>query len=124
MRITINNSSDENRKYKRYAGKFKVSFSVLSGKGATPFEFGKCLTMDISRGGARLLLDESISTPIMIQLNISIPNRNFGIFVLGKALYCNERNGSGNMPQSAFEAGIKFVGLLPPDFEHLLTTMA
>ena len=87
---------------------------MLSGVGATPFEYGATETLDISRSGVRLKLSDEIKPPMLVQMHIQIPNRSLGLFLLGKIVYCSKSKDS-----EYFDAGIKFVGLLPPDLDKL-----
>jgi hypothetical protein len=93
----------------------KVTYTVLSKVDSTPFEFGDSMTLDISRTGLALLLDEPIPVPILLQLQLRVPTRPYGLFVLGKSVYCTPVEEIG-----MYRVGIKFVGILPPDLEQVL----
>lgn len=103
------------RRYDRFLKDLKVSYTVLSKVDSTPFEFGDSVTCDISRTGLALQVDEPIPVPILLQLQICVPSRPYGLFVLGKSVYCSPVEESGR-----YRVGIKFVGLLPPDLESVL----
>ena len=107
-------TNDERRQHQRYPRELKVTYSILSSEGATPFEFGDCITLDISRSGVRLCLNEKINVPVLIQMNIRVPERSYGIFILGKVVFCGDSE--IDEFKGMHEAGVKFVGLLPPDF--------
>ena len=98
------------RAFPRYPLEFKVSYTLLSSMDATPFEYGETITQDISQSGACLLTKEKVQVPILIQLNIQIPSRKYGIIVLGKTVWC-----SLDEQIKQYRVGVKFVGLLPPD---------
>lgn len=106
----------ERRGFKRFIQQLKVSYTVLSGIGATPFEYGVAETVDISRSGVRLVVDDIIEAPMLVQMHIHVPNRSYGLFVMGKLIFCRGvQNKKAN-----YEVGIKFVGLLPADLEEIL----
>ena len=112
-------AQDERREFERYMQLLKVSYSILAGEAATPYEFGECITLDISRKGVKLRLAQQLKTPSLVQLYIRVPNRSYGIFVLGKVLYCRPLKVEDS--EDGWEAGIKFVGLLPPDLDQFIT---
>lgn len=105
----------DKRRYERFLRDLKVSYTVLSKVDSTPFEFGNSVTRDISRTGLALQVDEPIPVPILLQLQICVPSRPYGLFVLGKSVYCSPEEEHG-----MYRVGIKFVGMLPPDLEHVL----
>jgi c-di-GMP-binding flagellar brake protein YcgR len=106
----------ELRRYQRFLKEIKVSYTVLSKVDSTPFEFGDAVTVDISCTGVALLMDEPISVPVLLQLQLRIPSRPYGLFVLGKTVYCTAIEEIG-----MYRVGIKFVGILPPDLENILS---
>jgi len=105
----------EKRSYQRFLKQVKVSYTILSRVDSTPFEFGDALTVDISRGGLSLLLDEPVPVPGLLQLHLRVPRCPYGLFVLGKTVHCTPVEDIG-----MYRVGIKFVGLLPPDLEIAL----
>ena len=105
----------DQRRFKRFLRDLKVTYTVLSKVDSTPFEFGDSVTLDISRTGLALLLDEPIPVPILLQLQLRVPTRPYGLFVLGKSVYCSPVEEIG-----MYRVGIKFVGILPPDLEQVL----
>ena len=105
----------DQRRHERYACKVKITYTVLSSKDATPMEYGVTYSRDLSAGGVCLYVDREIAAPVLMQLNLAIPVRPHHLLVLGKALRCRrcEEN-------DLFEVGVKFVGILPPNFRELL----
>lgn len=108
----------EKRRYERFLKKVKVSYTILSKVDSTPFEFGDAVTIDISRGGLALLLDEPVPVPGLLQLHLRVPRAPFGLFVLGKTVHCLPVQDIG-----MYRVGIKFVGLLPSDLQKALEEM-
>ena len=97
---------NDRRAFKRFAQTLKVSYTVLSGIGATPFEYGVAETVDISRSGLKIVVEEEIAAPMLVQLNITVPTRAYGLFVLGKAVYCTPRE----EPETGFDVGQALFG--------------
>ncbi len=105
----------EKRRYERFLKEVHVSYTVLSKVDSTPFEFGNSVTLNISRTGLSLLLTQPMPVPVLLQLQLRLPNRPYGLFVLGKTVYCTPME-EINM----YRVGIKFVGILPPELEMVL----
>ncbi len=105
----------EKRRYRRFLKELKISYTVLSKVDSTPFEFGNSITVDISRSGLSFLLDEALPVPILLQIQLRMPSRPYGIFVLGKTAHCKALEDIG-----MYRIGIKFVGILPPELETAL----
>ena len=113
--MSNNISHEEKRVYPRFLRELKVSYTLLSSMDATPFEFGETISRDISQSGICLLTNEKVQVPILIQMNIQIPTRKYGIIVLGKTAWCEF-----DASCSKYRIGVKFVGLLPPDLNHII----
>ena len=62
-----------------------------------------------------MVTDRPVPCPILMQLNLSIPRRPFHLLILGKTIRCLASD------DGLYEVGIKFVGILPPDFKQILT---
>ena len=113
--MSKNQSYEEKRAYPRFLRKLKVSYTLLSSMDATPFEFGETISRDISQSGICLLTNEQVQVPILIQMNVQIPTRKYGIIVLGKTAWCNFDTSCNK-----YRVGVKFVGLLPPDLDYII----
>lgn len=107
--------SRDQRRYERLSCKMKITYTVLSSVNATPMEYGVTFSHDLSEGGVCLYTDRGIDVPMLMQLNLAIPVRPFHLLVLGKALRCRKCEDTG-----LFEVGVKFVGILPPNFKELV----
>jgi c-di-GMP-binding flagellar brake protein YcgR len=105
----------EKRQHERLVKKIKVTYTVLSKVDSTPFEFGEAVTVDISSGGLSLLVQVAVPVPSLVQLHLRMPLRPYGMFVLGKVVYCAPVEEIG-----MHRVGVKFVGLLPADLESAL----
>ena len=105
----------DKRRYDRFGCRVKITYTILSNANATPFEYGVTYSSDLSEGGARIYTDREVQVPILIQLNLAIPARPYNLLVLGKAVRCLKCPDTG-----LYELGIKFVGILPPNFKEFL----
>jgi hypothetical protein len=66
-----------------------------------------------------IFTEQKIRVPILMQLNVSLPIRPFHLLILAKAIRCIPEEGS-----SLHEVGLKFVGILPPEFKKLVKDLA
>jgi len=105
----------EKRNYQRILRDLKVSYTIIAEVDNTPFEFGNSVMIDVSRTGLAMIVDEPIPVPMLLQLQLSVPNRPSGLFLLGKSIYCVPVEDIG-----MYRIGIKFVGLLPPELDIVL----
>jgi hypothetical protein len=110
--VTVN-PSQEHRQVRRYRQRFGVSYSRFIADTTMPLLASDTLTLDISRGGARVLLPHEISQDVMIQLHIHIPELRRPVTMLGRVKW---RNSQG--PPHA--AGIQFLGEMPPQVEEVI----
>jgi len=109
----------EKRRYQRFRCSLKMTFTILSSADTTPFEYGVASSKDLSEAGVCIFTEHNIRVPILMQLNISLPVRPFHLLVLAKALRCTRNETSG-----LYEVGLKFVGILPPEFKRLVRDLA
>jgi len=108
----------DTRKHPRFNIAIKVSYMIISDFTSTPYMYGTTKTLNISEGGMCILIDDKIKVPLMIQLNIQVPQIKYPLSILGKIVWCREdANGK-------YIIGIKFIGLLPTDWEKILESTA
>ncbi len=109
----------DKRRHKRYACNLKMTYTILSSVDSTPFEYGVAHSKDLSEAGVCIYTEHHVDVPILMQLNINLPMRPFHILLLAKALRCKQASDS-----SLYEVGLKFVGILPPEFKRLVVELA
>ncbi len=114
-----NATGTEKRRYQRFRCSLKMTFTILSSADSTPFEYGVASSKDLSEAGVCIFTEHNVRIPILMQLNISLPVRPFHLLVLAKALRCNRNEETG-----LYEGGLKFVGILPPEFKRLVRELA
>jgi len=109
----------EKRRHERYACKLKMTYTILSSVDSTPFEYGVAHSKDLSEAGVCIFTEHAIEVPILMQLNISLPMRPFHLLILAKAVRCKQCDDPG-----LHEVGLKFVGILPPEFKRIVSELA
>jgi hypothetical protein len=107
--------SVDKRRYERLPRDLQLSYTIIAKVDSTPFEFGNSVMSDISRSGLAMLVDMPIPVPMLLQLQLRVPNRPTSTFVLGKSIYCVPVEEVG-----MYRVGIRFVGILPSDMEDIL----
>jgi len=105
----------DKRRAQRVVSELKVSYTIIAKVDSTPFEFGNSMMCDISRAGLAMLVDMPVPVPMLLQMQLSIPTRPSGLFVLGKSVYCVPVEELG-----MYRVGVKFVGILPSDLEEII----
>ena len=108
------------RRHERFPCKLKVTYTIISKSDTTPFEFEVTHTKDLSESGVCIFTERDVRPPVLLQLNISVPARPFHLLILGKAVWCRPSADSPNL----HEVGIKFVGILPPNFREMIKEFA
>ena len=109
----------DRRRHERYSCCLKMTYTILSSNDSTPYEYGVAHSKDLSESGVAVFTEQRIKIPILMQLNITLPMRPFHLLILAKATRCEPVRGS-----STYEVGLKFVGILPPEFKRLVSKLA
>jgi c-di-GMP-binding flagellar brake protein YcgR len=112
-------SGQDLRRHERYGCNLKMTYTILSSTDSTPFEYGVAHSRDLSESGVCIFSEHPINVPILMQLNINLPMRPFHLLILAKAQRCRKIEESG-----LYEVGLKFVGILPPEFKRLVAELA
>lgn len=112
-------ASRDKRRHERYSCCLKMTYTILSSNDSTPYEYGVAHSKNLSESGVAILAEQKIKIPILMQLNITLPMRPFHLLILAKAVRCEPAPGS-----SMYEIGLKFVGILPPEFKRLVSKLS
>ena len=96
-----------------------MTYTILSSIDSTPFEYGVAHSKDLSEAGVSIFTEHNIKVPILMQLNINLPMRPFHLLILAKALRSKKM-----VDSDLHEVGLKFVGILPPEFKRLVSELA
>jgi len=116
---TQDRSLGDKRRHDRHSCHLKMTYTILSSTDSTPYEYGVAHSLDLSESGVCIYTEQKVKVPILMQLNLNLPMRPFHLLILGKAVRCNPAPEAG-----LFEVGVKFVGILPPEFKRLVITLA
>lgn len=117
--LTGAKGAHDQRRHERYVCHLKMTYTILSTNDSTPYEYGVAHSRNLSESGVSVMTEQRIKVPILMQLNINLPMRPFHLLILAKAVRCDV------LPNSnLFEIGLKFVGILPPEFKRLVATLA
>jgi len=109
-------AGENRRRHERYLCNLKMTYTILSSVDSTPFEYGVAHSKDLSESGVCVFTEHKIDVPILMQLNINLPMRPFHLLILAKALRCGTSEDA-----NLYEVGLKFVGILPPEFKRLVS---
>jgi len=109
----------DRRRHERYNCNLKMTYTILSSVDTTPFEYGVAHSKDLSESGVCIFTEHGIEVPILMQLNINLPMRPFHLLILAKAMRTHLDDDTG-----LHEVGLKFVGILPPEFKRLVTELS
>ncbi len=109
----------DRRRHERYTCNLKMTYTILSSVDTTPFEYGVAHSKDLSESGVCIYTEHGIEVPILMQLNINLPMRPFHLLILAKAMRTHMDDETG-----LHEVGLKFVGILPPEFKRLVTELS
>ena len=101
-------SGGERRQYLRFKHDLEVEYSVEKKPRLTN---GR--TLDISKGGMKLLLDEKLPNGTIINVKIQTPEKKI-IEVEGKVIWTKESEGRDSQGKRFFHSGIKFIGIREP----------
>jgi c-di-GMP-binding flagellar brake protein YcgR len=108
---------NDRRQYPRFAQSLEVKYSVMKRQDSKNYN-GK--TMDISKGGVKLILDEKLSSGVLLALKIALPNPGHMVEVIGEVVWTedasdiNEESG-----KRFFYSGVKFSSIKDPSGKHL-----
>ena len=112
-------ASPNRRRHERYSCNLRMTYTILSSVDSTPFEYGIAHSKDLSEAGVCIYTEHNIKVPILMQLNVNLPMRPFHLLILAKALRSKKMSDS-----DLYEVGLKFVGILPPEFKRLVSELA
>ncbi len=108
---------DERRRYVRLDTRLKISYTVLKKEFTNTSE-----TKDISGGGIRIFLSESIPLSTLLKLTIHLPDDPKPIGCSGRIVWVEEfallSDESKN--QNRYEAGVAFTEIAPGDRDRII----
>ncbi len=106
-------ANNERREHKRFERYLEVEYSV---KKKPRLRNGK--TLNISKGGARLLLDEKLTSGAILDIKVHIPEKNRRIEIEGEVVWTKETEEKDPSGKRFFHSGIKFIAIKEPYGTH------
>ncbi len=104
----------ERREHVRFKKTLEVSYVVEK---KPHLKNGK--TLDISEGGAKLLLDEKLAVGTIVDLKIALPNSNRIAELEGEVIWSNKAKESDASGKRFFNSGVRFLAIKGPSGENL-----
>jgi Tfp pilus assembly protein PilZ len=97
--------TDEHRKYLRLSLENTVFLELKSsGSGlGESAELSRCKTLDISRGGLRLQLDQAVTIGTILQIGVELSADEGTVYLAGEVKWCLPVSGSDNSWTAGFE---------------------
>lgn len=109
-------NGSERREHVRFASAVPVSYAISKSKNLEAN--GK--TVDISAGGAKLLLAEKLPEGAMLDLQLNVPNAEGKIMTQGEVVWSEEARKVGDTPMRLFHVGVRFSKIKEPHAGILL----
>lgn len=100
-------SGAERREHFRFDTSLDVEYTIEKRRHIK--QSGK--TVDVSQGGAKLVLDEKLSKGTIIDLKISVPRSRTPVLVEGEVVWTTELPGLDPAGKRLFHTGIRFTGI-------------
>ena len=101
-------TGEERRQHLRFKHVLEVEYNIEKKPRLT-----NSRTLDISKGGMKLVLDEKLPSGAIIDVKIQIPEKKI-IEVEGKVIWTKESEGRDAQGKRFFHSGIKFIGIREP----------
>ena len=100
---------EERRLYKRFDKGLEVEYSVEKGH-----HLKKGSTVDLSRGGMKLLLDEKLPKGAILDMKIHIPEKKRTIELEADVVWTNDADKKDPSGRRLFFSGVKFITIKEP----------
>jgi c-di-GMP-binding flagellar brake protein YcgR len=106
-------ANNERREHKRFERYLEVEYSVRK---KPHLKNGK--TLNISKGGAKLLLDGKLPVGEILDIKVHIPEKNRRIEIEGEVVWTKETEEKDPSGKRFFHSGIKFIAIKEPFDMH------
>lgn len=104
----------EQRKFVRLDTTLPVTYRTLPAS-----EPQRSSTKNISGGGICVFVEESLAPKTLIEVEITLPERQGPIVFTGEIVWCEQFQVVGKEPHS-IQAGVRFVSISPDDQQAIL----
>ena len=105
---------EDRRSHKRFAKDLEVEYRVRK---RPHLKNGR--TVDLSKGGMKLLLDEKLPKGAMLALRVHIPEKRRTIEVDAEVVWTNDADKKDPSGKRFFFSGLKFIAIKEPAGMHL-----
>jgi c-di-GMP-binding flagellar brake protein YcgR len=105
---------EERRSNKRFNNDLEVEYSVEK---RAHLKNGR--TVDLSKGGIKLLLDEKLPKGSIIDIKIHIPEKRRAIKLEAEVIWTNDADKQDPSGRRFFLSGLKFIAIREPEGLHL-----
>ena len=105
---------EERRSHKRFNKDLEVEYSVKKRP-----HLKNCRTVNLSKGGMKLLLDEKLPIGAILGLKVYIPEKRRTIEVEAEVVWTNDADKTDLSGRRFFFSGLKFIAIKEPAGIHL-----
>ncbi|MCX5666333.1 MAG: PilZ domain-containing protein [Candidatus Omnitrophica bacterium] len=105
---------EDRRSHERFNKDLKVEYCVRKRP-----HLKNCRTVDLSKGGMKLLLDEKLPKGAIMSLKVSIPDNRRTIEVEAEVVWTNDADNKDPSGKRFFFSGLKFIAVKEPAGIHL-----
>ena len=105
---------EERRSHKRFNNDLELEYSVRKRS-----HLKNSRTVDLSKGGMKLLLDEKLPKGAMLGLKVRIPENRRTIEVEAEVVWTNDADKKDPSGRRFFFSGLKFISIKEPAGIHL-----
>lgn len=107
-------NGEERRSYERFNKDLEIEYSVEKSP-----RLKNSRTVDLSKGGIKLLLDEKLPKGAILDLKIHIPERKQTIEAETEVVWTSDAEGNDSSGKRFFLSGLKFIAVKEPSGIHL-----
>ena len=105
---------EDRRSHKRFNKDLEVEYNVQKRP-----RLKNCRTVDLSKGGMKLLLDEKLPKGTLLGLKMPVPEKRHTIEVEAEVVWTNDADEKDPSGKRFFFSGIKFISIKEPTGIHL-----
>lgn len=105
----------ERRKYTRFKKNLEITYIVRK----RPHLMNKASTVNISKGGMKLRLDEKLANDAIVDLKVTIPGTDVVAEIEAKVVWSGDGEEKDDSGKRYFHAGIEFIAAKPPTGDKL-----
>lgn len=106
-------TSEERRRHPRFDQDMEVEYGIEK---KPRLKNGK--TINVSRGGMRLMLDEKLQAGAIMEMKVYLPKEKKAIAVEAEVVWTKEAEDNDPAGKRFFHSGIKFIALKEPSNIH------